>query len=120
MNAKCLHMHEFLRIRWYLGSGTCRAVPRRRCATALHPDAGTLLPCTDGPHDEGENEPKVGASCSTVTPGENEACCISKVQQGEEDEWCRSEYSYVSRRPHLLQRIFALPSLCAAMKLRRL
>lgn len=39
--------------------------------------------------------PLVGGSCSTVTPGDNEACCERKVAENELDTWCEENFPQV-------------------------
>ena len=37
----------------------------------------------------------VGGSCSTVTPGDNKACCATKAAENTEDAWCTENYPVI-------------------------
>ena len=57
------------------------------------PPPPALCSAAPGP----EEAPLVGSSCSTVTPGDNKACCETKVAENTEDAWCLTEYPEVRR-----------------------
>ncbi len=38
------------------------------------------------------NSPPLGSSCGTVSPDSREECCLTKLNDNTQDDWCQQNY----------------------------